>query len=406
MPQPSEKRSTRARSGTSSSSLVVTSITSEKKKKKEIAPSKPKTSSSSSSSSSSSHELPTFPVEILTEIIKLALGYPFPPTAPYSPPTPTAHKDVLQSLLLASRTLRAVALPLVFRSITICRSRDWLTFFEPGRGIFVAGEEGVIRRRALKEINLSKEAVPPLCFDAKALFSLTISKPDQPLEYLAPLEFQGIQIESLTILTTTWSRSHELSRLNKEDAKPILAQIVANVVNKDSVRAKARRQIARDERVSPSDVQECEIDDFIESTIQWSGDNSQGKGLLPLIRSLRPRLIRLPMDQCSFLFNQHPVVIEAPIQVVVYREGPAWSFGSSLFPTHQRALKEAFPFGSFETDEEEKRRIQKEKEQQKKMDESEEANVSNNPDISVEVSPDDTAAFAPVHPCLYSLLIA
>ncbi|KAL7411414.1 hypothetical protein BDY24DRAFT_138672 [Mrakia frigida] len=89
----------------------------------------------------------TLPLEVIERILKLALGAfdPISPHSPPSPPTRTSH------LLLLSRGLRELALPLWWRRITIVNCQDWVVLFGEGAGLLVVGEEGQ-KRWAMVEV--------------------------------------------------------------------------------------------------------------------------------------------------------------------------------------------------------------------------------------------------------------
>ncbi|KAL7413635.1 hypothetical protein BDY24DRAFT_415217 [Mrakia frigida] len=82
-------------------------------------------------------------------------------STPFSPPTPPPNTT---HFLLVSKTFRDHTLPFFCHSITILRARDWITFFDPGTGIFVVGADVERRKSLVKElrINMYKDARIPI----------------------------------------------------------------------------------------------------------------------------------------------------------------------------------------------------------------------------------------------------
>ena len=126
-------------------------------------------STSSSTASALAHELPRtphpqhdlamssplrLPLEVIECILFFALGgdeplaTPLTSDDPLSPPVGTSH------LLLISRGITALALPLYWRSVTILRADDWVKLWDPETGLF-AGKAGQARASWVKEVRLN-----------------------------------------------------------------------------------------------------------------------------------------------------------------------------------------------------------------------------------------------------------
>jgi len=203
---------------------------------------------------------------------------------------------------------------------------------------------------------LVPDALPPLHFNQSAPFSLTI-KPDDELEYLASLDFSDVRIDSLVVLSSGWRSFRDM------EEEGILSQIVGNVVEDVKVRAKVRRQIARDLGTKTADVDDWEVDEFIDEGVRWTAGDSQKRAFLPFLRAVNPRTIRLnPFRRDPFL-SLGTVITQAPVRIVTYYHGSMQSWGV------RSRFERTFPFASFETSEEEQSRLQREKEEQRKKEE-------------------------------------
>jgi hypothetical protein len=102
------------------------------------------------------------PTELVSSIVAAYFDSvaPFSLATPKSTPTPS-NVAVAQPLLLASRALRRLTLPHVYRSLTIARRSDWLTLFHPERGLLARTPEGDERWSWLEELCVVSNVEPP-----------------------------------------------------------------------------------------------------------------------------------------------------------------------------------------------------------------------------------------------------
>jgi hypothetical protein len=99
--------------------------------------------------------VPTLPIELTIEIIKLYFDV-------YSSPRPHSHRRYstlphAASLRLVSSTFHDyldVSL-ILFRTVTLCHDRDWLRYFDPTKGVLVTGAAAAARLAAVEEIVFS-----------------------------------------------------------------------------------------------------------------------------------------------------------------------------------------------------------------------------------------------------------
>lgn len=92
----------------------------------------------------------------------LPLATPFTCLAPLTPAASTAH------LLLVSKGITAIALPLYWKSVTILKSTDWVALWGVETGLFT-GERGRDRASWVKEIRLNVHLEAAIPFDLNLL---------------------------------------------------------------------------------------------------------------------------------------------------------------------------------------------------------------------------------------------
>jgi hypothetical protein len=114
------------------------------------------------SSSSTASKL-RLPLEVIERILYLALDGDAPLATPLTCVEPISPPVGTPQLLLVSKGIRELALPLYWRSITILRSDDWVKLWDPDQGLFT-GKDGRQRAGWVKEIrvNLAPRAWIPI----------------------------------------------------------------------------------------------------------------------------------------------------------------------------------------------------------------------------------------------------
>ncbi|KAL7413634.1 hypothetical protein BDY24DRAFT_441420 [Mrakia frigida] len=107
------------------------------------------------------------PLEVLERILSFTFASP-PPSPPPLPlqdgPCPFITPPIgSSSLLLVSKGVRQLSLPLYYQSISICDGSDWKRFLDPQNGLLV-GDDNEERRSWVKEIrwNAAEDAWIPL----------------------------------------------------------------------------------------------------------------------------------------------------------------------------------------------------------------------------------------------------
>lgn len=100
------------------------------------------------------------PLETIERILHYAFGADHPPSTPNEyeliPPPSTSH------LLLVSKGFRSLCLSLFYRSITITRSHDYFTFFDPNEGVFTNPKDGEERAQLVKELKVNVACQIPI----------------------------------------------------------------------------------------------------------------------------------------------------------------------------------------------------------------------------------------------------
>ena len=261
--------------------------------------------SGSSTSSVAAWARPSLPVEVLTDIFKLALHSSTKPSTPFK--SPISPYKPFASLLIASRTFRALAIPYVYRSITIARSRDWVAIFGAGRGAIVAGYDLVEKRQALEEICLAPEVDFPFDTDSRPTFSFVYTKGED--EYKSPLNLGGLQVKRVTILSLPLLDTERIEKLNVDAFERLFRHISAD----KKIRAKVAQEIARDEKTSVGLIEHEEVDEYIETTVRLTINRWQ-KGALPsFFQAIKPKTIRLS-PRYTLPLLAHKVLLYRPCQ--------------------------------------------------------------------------------------------
>lgn len=103
------------------------------------------------------------PLETIERILHFAFDSDVPPATPFTclppaPPRSTSH------ILLVSKGIRALALPLHWRSVTVLTAHDYVHLWAPETGLF-AGQTGQQRASWVREIRINTAATGQLPFD-------------------------------------------------------------------------------------------------------------------------------------------------------------------------------------------------------------------------------------------------
>ncbi|KAL7414564.1 hypothetical protein BDY24DRAFT_414278 [Mrakia frigida] len=104
--------------------------------------------------------LPGIPLEILERILR----YTFLRRTRLSPSSDPYPLRNTTHLLLVSKAFRELCLPIFFQHLTIARPSDYITFFNPENGLFVAGEEGRRRWSYVEVLGFAHGVTPPSRF--------------------------------------------------------------------------------------------------------------------------------------------------------------------------------------------------------------------------------------------------
>lgn len=308
---------------------------------------------------------PTFPVEILDEIFKLAVQPRVEPSSPFKRPISPMKSFV--ALLLASRTLRALAIPLVYKSITIAKPKDFITFFGINRGVFVVGGDLDAKRAALREICLVEEAAFPLdlgsnvdlSFDPTALF---IGGKDASA-CLFKLDLSGVRVDCLTMLSLPSGKAAEVYALRWNEVK--LARLVVHAASDIRVSRKTASKIGLKRGTSPQDVADDVIDATIHRTVLDRLTVAQEEAIVPFLQAIRPQTIRLAPWYSTRLTSHNEFVYHDPVRVVTYLPDGQQKIGRRKFASSHAfvniELPCAFPGAIAESRRKEEARLKSEK---------------------------------------------
>lgn len=266
---------------------------------------------------------PTLPVELLVEIIKISLPFPNGRSSPFKSPV-SPHKEYA-SLLLASRTLRALVIPFIYRSIILAKPTDFLTFFGTGTGVFVAGPNLVEKRASLREICLVEEADFPLDLGPLARISSTRAispslKGWKEVNYLAMLDFSALKeygVDTLTILSPPSTASAPLLAVAKEHVSTLTQTLELD-------RNLCARLISEIDR-HLDDAYRTTYDrdgHGLQKRLEWAVRQFQERAMSLFLRAVRPRTIRLaPKYASRVMAPSERYVVPSPstLRIVTYR---------------------------------------------------------------------------------------
>ena len=176
------------------------------------------------------------PVEIFTDIFKLAVDYDWHPSTPFTAP-PMLSKSVACSLLLSSKPLRELMIPLVYRTITIARPKDWIIFFGVGRGALVTGYDLDDKKKAVKEICVFDEVAFPLTRDLTAFRDVALDEEGyrSELELLDPLDYAKtrLALKCLTLYCSPEKAARVRRSRGREEARALTEAVPADKVLHD-----------------------------------------------------------------------------------------------------------------------------------------------------------------------------
>lgn len=239
------------------------------------------------------------PIENLTEIFKLALDFPLEPSTPFM--SPVSPYQEFASLLVASRTLRSLALPYVYRAIVIATPNHWAAFFGVGRGVFVAGYDVAAKRAALEHIYLVEQAAFPVDLGACARPWVTLSGAERSLvvssgsgwqiDCLVPLVFAGVDVKSLTMvpLPMVMEDANHAERLGQDETD----QLVEALVKDDVVCTHVESETEEDVEV------------YLEELVQSRCDALRGQAIVSFLRAIRPPSIMMANELSTFRLASH-----------------------------------------------------------------------------------------------------
>ena len=253
------------------------------------------------------------PVELVTDIFKLALPEPTSRSSPYKS-SASPYKEYV-SLLAASRTFRAIAIPIIYQSIIITKPKDFLIFFGVGRGVFVVGYDLEQKRAVLKEICLANRACFPLSLSGLAAHLRSQYRVDGLEDEDPLLCFSDLSVESVTILSLRKKRA--VAVLAAEQAE--LDRLI-HLCERDR---QLRAQLAEEEDDDPSFVarraRKVATKTVITRWAQMSFPSAQVYALCTFLRCVQPPTIRLSRTYPSFLGGLGTEVITDPVRFVLYR---------------------------------------------------------------------------------------
>ena len=324
--------------------------------------------SGSFTSSAAAWARPSLPVEVLTDIFKLALGPLSKPSSPVK--SPISPYKPFGSLLIASRTFRALAIPYVYRFITIAQPRDWIAFFGAGRGVFVVGYDLVEKLAVLKEICLLEEVSFPLAIETKVTFSrgrFLRDKGRTPFNLLAPLDFSlAGNVMCLTVLC-----------LRPEDSKRVIAfgwtditALVHRLYADKAFRTQYIKELAKEDYLDNTLEEEqghvlASLREMVED--ECSKPDAQEEAIRSFLRTVRPPVIRIsPRNDWDLLPGSCNKVHDDPVRIVSYEptfeRGDRSTWIGALLNLHSRT-RSSFPRRTFETETQEIARLKKERKQ-------------------------------------------
>lgn len=306
----------------------------------------------SSASSSAPRPRPTLPIEILSHIIKLVFSGPLftRPASPFRSSLASPFKPYA-ALLLASRAVRALALPFVYRSVTIARPRDFVTFFG-AIGVFTSGPDLAEKRAALKEICLVEDVEFPLSLDPAVWAPEVFAEIDQGAgrACLTKMDFSGLEVGSLTVLSLPTSAVATVDPA----VRPEEVDTLANTLVRDPAIVTAlTHRLTSHPLLSHLLAKPDGISSAIRTTIEWARQQSQTSGLLLFLRTIKPTTIRFSPEYSTRLVAHGEEVFLEQVRVQTYRpneteaaerEARSWSVGveealGTAFPGHEHVRR-------------------------------------------------------------------
>ncbi|KAL7414642.1 hypothetical protein BDY24DRAFT_29399 [Mrakia frigida] len=234
----------------------------------------------------SSSVLPALPIEVIERILK----YTFLRRSKLTPSSDPYHLNGTTSLLRVSRGFRELCLPFFYRSITITRSSDWTTFFDPEHGIFVAGEDGRKRWNYVRELAIVFDVVPP--------FVNSYSQVQDSQHYLSPMTLPSND-HHLDVLCVLDRREDQADWRDREE----LRRLAENIKNQAVVRAQILHGLREDYKddlgFSPASSGDLE---------DWIQDQVIGRSIDSEVR------IRVENRTIDFIEQEHRTVVQELVQ--------------------------------------------------------------------------------------------
>ncbi|KAL7413667.1 hypothetical protein BDY24DRAFT_441452 [Mrakia frigida] len=171
------------------------------------------------------------PLRVPLEVLERILSFAFTPLSSPSSSSPISSNDLLapplqtSHLLLVSKGVRQLALPLYYSIVSIVQGEDWKSFLDPEKGLLV-GEENEKRASFVKElwVNVSEEASTPVDVLHLRDSLQEQERPDRILIELSPTA--PLRLNRLLLFLCSSEKHAVAARPRKPDVRDVWWEVV------------------------------------------------------------------------------------------------------------------------------------------------------------------------------------